>query len=85
VVARGARAAAVCATRASIFLLFAGLIRGVRPQLNVPMALLAPIALVGCELVVPQLFPCGQWITQAWHPLIIQIAELTGPLGSPRC
>jgi apolipoprotein N-acyltransferase len=31
--------------------------------------------------VVPQLFPCGQWISQAWHPLVIQIAELTGPFG----
>src|ERR1700683_5529545 len=70
-----------CATRAVIFLLFTGLLRGVRPRLNVPMTWLAPIALVGCELVVPQLFPCGQWITQAWHPLVIQIAELTGPLG----
>jgi apolipoprotein N-acyltransferase len=70
-----------CATRAIIFLLFTAALRGVRPRLNVPMTWLAPIALVGCELVVPQLFPCGQWITQAWHPLVIQIAELTGPLG----
>ena len=30
---------------------------------------------------MPQIFPCGQWITQAWHPLVIQIAELTGPWG----
>ena len=37
--------------------------------------------MVSCELLVPQLFPCGQWISQAWHPLVIQIAELTGPLG----
>ncbi len=45
------------------------------------MTLLAPLVMAGCEFVIPQLFPCGQWITQAWHPLIIQIAELTGPLG----
>src|SRR3981189_1347298 len=48
---------------------------------RVPMTVLAPLAMVGCELGVPQLFPCGQWISQAWHPLVIQIAELTGPLG----
>jgi apolipoprotein N-acyltransferase len=45
------------------------------------MVLLAPLALVVSEFIVPQLFPCGQWITQAWHPLVIQISELTGPLG----
>ncbi|MGB6355605.1 MAG: apolipoprotein N-acyltransferase [Steroidobacteraceae bacterium] len=70
-----------CAVRALIFLLFTGIVRFVRGRLRVPMTLLAPIALVGCELVVPQLFPCGQWISQAWHPLVIQIAEITGPLG----
>src|SRR5580704_14560817 len=70
-----------CATRALIFLLFTALLCGVRRRLRVPMTWLAPITLVSSELLVPQLFPCGQWITQAWQPLIIQIAELTGPLG----
>ncbi len=45
------------------------------------MTLLAPIAMVSCELLVPQLFPCGQWISQAWNPLVIQVSELTGPFG----
>jgi apolipoprotein N-acyltransferase len=45
------------------------------------MTLLGPIAMVSCELLVPQLFPCGQWISQAWNPLVIQVSELTGPLG----
>ncbi len=70
-----------CAARALIFLLFTAIVCGVRRRLGVPMALLGPVAMVSCELVIPQLFPCGQWITQAWHPLLIQIAELTGPLG----
>jgi apolipoprotein N-acyltransferase len=70
-----------CAARAVIFLLFTGIVCGIRRRLRVPMTLLAPVAMVSCELVVPQLFPCGQFISQAWHPLIIQIAELTGPLG----
>jgi apolipoprotein N-acyltransferase len=70
-----------CAARALIFLLFTGIVRGIRSRRRVPMTLLAPIVMVSCELVVPQIFPCGQWISQAWHPIIIQIAELTGPLG----
>jgi len=70
-----------CAARALIFLLFTAIVCGIRRRRHVPMTLLAPIVMVSCELVVPQLFPCGQWISQAWHPLVIQIAELTGPLG----
>jgi apolipoprotein N-acyltransferase len=70
-----------CASRALIFLLFTAVVRAIRRRRPVPMTLLAPIAMAGCEFVVPQLFPCGQWITQAWHPLVIQIAELTGPWG----
>jgi apolipoprotein N-acyltransferase len=70
-----------CATRAIIFLLFTAVVCGVRRRLQVPMTLLAPIAMVSSELLVPQLFPCGQWISQAWNPLVIQISELTGPLG----
>src|SRR6202795_1711178 len=70
-----------CAARAVIFLLFTGFVCGIRRRRRVPMTLLAPVAMVSCEFVVPQLFPCGQWISQAWHPLVIQIAELTGPLG----
>jgi apolipoprotein N-acyltransferase len=70
-----------CAARALIFLLFTAIVCGIRRRRRVPMTLLAPIVMVSCELVVPQLFPCGQWISQAWHPLVIQIAEITGPLG----
>jgi apolipoprotein N-acyltransferase len=70
-----------CATRACIFLIFAGLVCAIRRNHRVPMTLLAPLVMVVGELIVPQLFPCGQWISQAWHPLVIQITELTGPLG----
>jgi apolipoprotein N-acyltransferase len=70
-----------CAARALIFLLFTALVCGVRKRRRVPMTWLAPLAMVSSELVVPQLFPCGQWISQAWNPHVIQIAELTGPLG----
>lgn len=72
---------AFCATRAIIFLLFSGIVYAIRRRRCIPMTALAPLVLVICEFSVPQLFPCGQWITQAWHPLVIQITELTGPLG----
>jgi apolipoprotein N-acyltransferase len=70
-----------CATRAIIFLLFTGVVLAIRKRTRVPMTLLGPIAMVSCELLVPQLFPCGQWISQAWNPLVIQVSELTGPFG----
>ncbi len=70
-----------CATRAITLLLFTAVICWVRGRRRVPMTVLAPVVLVWCELVVPQLFPCGQWISQAWNPLVIQISELTGPSG----
>jgi apolipoprotein N-acyltransferase len=70
-----------CATRAIIFLLFTAAVLAIRKRIRVPMTLLGPIAMVSCELLVPQLFPCGQWISQAWNPQVIQVSELTGPLG----
>ena len=70
-----------CAARALIFLIFTALVCSIRRPRSVPMALLAPLGMTLSELVVPQIFPCGQWISQAWHPLVIQITELTGPLG----
>jgi apolipoprotein N-acyltransferase len=70
-----------CAARAVIFLLFTAVVCGIRRRLALPMTLLAPPTMALFELLVPQVFPSGQWISQAWHPLVIQIAELTGPLG----
>jgi apolipoprotein N-acyltransferase len=77
-----------CAARGIIFLLFSGMVYWIRRRLRAgggrgapPMVLLAPLGMAFCEFVVPQIFPCGQWITQAWHPLVIQVAELTGPYG----
>jgi apolipoprotein N-acyltransferase len=70
-----------CAARALIFLLFTAVVCAVRKRIPVPMTVLAPIAMVSGELLVPQIFPCGQWISQAWNPLVIQISELTGAFG----
>jgi apolipoprotein N-acyltransferase len=70
-----------CAARAIIFLLFTAAVLAIRKRIRIPMTLLAPIAMASCELLVPQLFPAGQWISQAWNPLVIQVSELTGPFG----
>src|ERR1700722_13903365 len=79
------------AERGIIFFLFTGMVYSIRRRSGrdgaggrrraPPMVLLAPFGMALCEFIVPQIFPCGQWITQAWHPLVIQIAELTGPYG----
>jgi apolipoprotein N-acyltransferase len=70
-----------CAARAIIFLLFTCAVLAIRKRIRIPMTLLAPIAMVSCELLVPQLFPAGQWISQAWNPHVIQVSELTGAFG----
>ena len=53
----------------------------IRRHTNLPMTLLAPVIFVTFELLVPLLFPWYLAITQALHPELIQIADLTGPLG----
>ena len=70
-----------CAARGIIFLLFTAVVCAIRSRKPIPMTVLGPLGMVSCELLVPQLFPCGQWISQASNPLVIQISELTGPLG----
>jgi apolipoprotein N-acyltransferase len=52
-----------------------------RAHAALPMVLLAPLAMVTSELVVPFIFPWYLAVSQAWVPPVIQIAELTGPLG----
>src|SRR6201992_3307135 len=64
-----------CAARAIIFLLFTAAVCSVRKRVQAPMTILAPVGMVSSELLVPQLFPCGQWISQAWNPLVIRSAS----------
>lgn len=64
-----------------VYLLFAWAVRRLRAEHGLPMALVAPLALVTFELTVPFLFPWYLAITQAWQPRAIQLAELAGPLG----
>ncbi len=46
-----------------------------------PLLLLAPLVMVTVELLMPQIFPYYLAISQAFVPPVIQIADLTGPLG----
>jgi apolipoprotein N-acyltransferase len=48
---------------------------------RVPIAVLAPLVMVTIELAMPQIFPFYLAISQAWVPPLIQVADLTGPMG----
>jgi apolipoprotein N-acyltransferase len=53
--------------------------RGRWPRL--PFTLLAPVVMTALELLMPFIFNWYLAITQAWVLPVIQVAELTGPLG----
>jgi apolipoprotein N-acyltransferase len=69
------------AYQGSVFLLFGWLVRAIGRQTGWPVALLAPLVMATCELLVPLLFPSHLAIMQAWHPMVIQVADLAGPIG----
>jgi apolipoprotein N-acyltransferase len=77
----------LCAYQGIVFALFAAAIRRIRERsaarlgAPLPMALLAPMAMVAFEMLVPFLFPWYLANTQAWVAPAIQVAELTGPVG----
>lgn len=71
----------LCFYQGLIFALFGAAVHVVRNRRRAPMALVAPLAIVAAELVFPLAFPNNLAITQAWHPLVLQIADLTGPVG----
>jgi apolipoprotein N-acyltransferase len=49
------------------------------PRARLPLALLAPVFMVGAELITPMIFPWYLAITQAWIVPVIQVADLGGP------
>jgi apolipoprotein N-acyltransferase len=67
--------------QAITFAAFAWAVRRVEERLHLGLAFVAPIAYVALELVVPFVFPWYLAITQAWVRPVVQIADLTGPLG----
>ncbi len=70
-----------CSYQGITFLLFGVTTRKIRQSTGLPMSFVAPVVFVTFEWMVPLLFPFYVAITQAWHPTLIQIAEITGPLG----
>ena len=77
----------LAAYQAVAFWLFFMLLRTIRRRSKelvgrpLPMVLLAPLLMVTFEYLVPFLFPWYLAITQAWVVPVIQIADITGPLG----
>lgn len=67
--------------QASGWLLFGYLLRRLHKRAGVPVTFLAPILFVGIEFAMPNIFVWYFAITQAWVNPVIQIAEMTGPLG----
>ena len=58
-----------------------GVHRLARRRPDLALTWLAPLVMVVIELVVPQIFPFYLAISQAWVPVVIQIADVTGPMG----
>jgi apolipoprotein N-acyltransferase len=71
----------LCAYQAVVFALFGYCVNLVRRRQDVGLLWLAPVIMVALELVVPFVFPWYLAITQAWVVPVIQIADVTGPLG----
>jgi apolipoprotein N-acyltransferase len=67
--------------QASGWMLFGYLLRRLHKAAGVPVTFLAPILFVAIEFVMPNIFVWYFAITQAWLTPVIQIAEITGPLG----
>ncbi len=63
------------------FALFSWGVRRFHQRTKLPLGLLAPLVMVAIELGMPQIFPYYLAISQAFVPIVIQIADLTGPLG----
>lgn len=56
-------------------------VRRLHGQSGTPVIVLAPLVMVVIELCIPQVFPYYLAISQSFHPVVIQIADVTGPLG----
>ncbi len=63
------------------FAIFSWGVRRAWDRTGAPLVLLAPLVMVAVELLMPQIFPYYLAISQAFVPAVIQIADLTGPLG----
>jgi apolipoprotein N-acyltransferase len=64
-----------------VFVLFAWAVRRIRARGPVPMALLGGVVFSAAEFILPVMFPFHLALTQAWQTPVIQMADLTGPIG----
>jgi apolipoprotein N-acyltransferase len=63
------------------FAIFSWAVRRFHRRTKLPLVVAAPLLMVAIEIAMPQIFPYYLAISQAFVPLVIQIADLTGPLG----
>jgi apolipoprotein N-acyltransferase len=63
------------------FAFFSWGLRRASDRTGAPLVLLAPLVMVTVELLMPQIFPYYLGFSQAFVPVLIQIADVTGPLG----
>jgi apolipoprotein N-acyltransferase len=63
------------------FASFSWAVRRFYRRTKLPLVLIAPLMMVAIELAMPQIFPYYLAISQAFVPIVIQIADITGPLG----
>ncbi len=63
------------------FAVFSWGVRRARLRTGLPLVALAPLVMVAIELAMPQMFPYYLGFSQAPVAAVIQIADLTGPLG----
>jgi apolipoprotein N-acyltransferase len=73
--------AGVAAYQGLVCAMFGVITRVIRRRTRLPMAFVAPLVFVTCELAVPMIFPYSMAITQAWRPVVIQVADLAGTPG----
>lgn len=67
--------------QALTFAAFAWCVRRLHDHFGGGVTFIAPVVYVALEMVIPFVFPWYLAITQAWVRPVIQIADLTGPLG----
>lgn len=63
------------------FALFSWAVRRFEQRTKLPLVVIAPLMMVAIEIGMPQIFPYYLAISQAFVPIVIQIADITGPLG----
>jgi apolipoprotein N-acyltransferase len=71
----------LCGYQSLEFALLSWGIRRVRQLRALPLAVVAPLVMAVIELCTPQIFPFYLGFSQVRVPAIIQIADLTGPIG----